>query len=198
MTPTELGPGSEGSSESSAGRDSSAMSPAQLIREQIRSLLGPYERFHDSKQNRAYLAVAAYVGVGITMLARSDRPWDNYSFLALGILSIFVVILSGIVFRFVWLEFDGRRYASDIIGAFVNVYSTSLSSEFDRSLLEPVSNPRFHGQQKWPRAIAQEFERLVLETHRGVWEARALALSAMVLTFVAFAWHVLSVVVGRP
>jgi len=131
------------------------------------------------------------------MLARSDSPWRSYSCFALFMPVGFVVALSWIVFSFVWLEFSGRRYASDLIGAFIDVYSVSLRNEFDEASIEAVTHPRFQGGDKWPRAIADAFEKFVERTHKGVWMARLLPMSAMSLTLAAFLWHIGSILLSR-
>ena len=172
------------------------MTPSELLREQIRAFIGPYERYHDSKTNMAYLAAAAYVGGGISMIARTEPPWRDYSCFDLFMLIAFVAVLTSIVFTFVWRELDGRRYASDMIGAFINVFSTSLTTEFDASKLELVACPRFKGDDKWPRAIAEAFEASIEKTHKRIWMARFLPMAAMCLTLLAFFWQVGSILLS--
>ena len=42
--------------------------PSELLRQQIRTFAGPYERYRDSKENKGYLAAVAYIGGGISLL----------------------------------------------------------------------------------------------------------------------------------
>lgn len=193
----QFGPEPEKPRLGAGGPAGKELSPSDLLREQIRAFVGPIERYRDSKENKAYLATVAYIGGGMSLLTQSNPPWDRYSSVAFALFCLVVLGLSVIAFWFVWLQFTYRRYAGDIFGACLNVFSLSLSSHLDRGQLDPIQTRNLPDKEKWPRAIAEEFERAIAETHKGVWYPRFLTISAMGLTGLAILCQLVSAVAVR-